>query len=358
MELRVGDESMNEACTDTGESSHFVWRNSTKFFSLRPLALLASPVRAGGLAGIFGAFFLMQSCFAPVGWTPSCRAQDEGWLELPKIQERVEKALAVPENCKKMVEEGRVWIHRDEQAVIVDGYVCQRNAPLEMFACPVGSKEHEAVVALFAKSRFVHASLLAVGGVPGKPVSFEPKFVAASGTTVRVYVLWHNEKGETQGTLAQHWIRKVGTKQPMEWDWVFAGSKIYKDPDTGKETYMGDSGDLICVANFMTSTLDVSVKSDAANSGLVFEAFTEKIPKRYTPIRLVLVLSDEPPYSSEGGDKNDSSDTNRENSDALPKHLKAEVPKRVLEFLPAASASQPEETKDVKPKEKPIPTSR
>jgi len=144
----------------------------------------------------------------------------------------------------------------------------------------------------------------------------------------------------------------------MEWDWVFAGSKIYKDPDTGKETYMGDSGDLICVANFMTSTLDVAVKSDAANSGLVFEAFTEKIPKRYTPIRLVLVLSDEPPYSSEGVDKNDSGDNSLENKDLLPKHLKAEVPKRVLEFLPAVTPSQPEEAQDVKPQEKPESTSR
>lgn len=313
--------------------------------------------------GILAAFFLIQACLAPIGFVPFCSAQDEGWMELPKIQERVEKSLAVPENCKKMIDEGRIWIHRDEQAVIVDGYVCQRNAPLEMFACPVGSKEHEAIVALFAKSRFVHASLLAVGGVPGKPVSFEPKFVPASGTTIRVYVLWHDEKGKTQGTLAQHWIRKVGTKKPMEWDWVFAGSKIYKDPDTGKETYMGDSGDLICVANFMTSTLDVSVKSDAANSGLVFEAFTEKIPKRYTPIRLVLVLSDEPPYAADGGSTSDSREAS-ENADNLPKHLKAEVPKRILEFLPAAPVSEPEQpteedsatkpdaTKDSKPEKK------
>ena len=257
--------------------------------------------------------------------------QDDKWLELPQVQERVEKGLGEPADCKRMVEDGRIWIHRDEQAVIVDGYVCQRNAPLEMFACPVGTKEHEAVVAVFAKSRFVHASLLAVGGVAGKPVAFEPRFVPASGTTVRVYALWHDEKGQTQGTLAQHWIRKTGTKKPMEWDWVFAGSKIYKDPDTGKETYMGDSGDLICVANFMTSTLDVAVKSDAANSGLVFEAFTEKIPKRYTPIRLVMVLSDEAPYS---GDTPAADSSSSDGADALPKHLKVEVPKRVLEFLP------------------------
>jgi hypothetical protein len=253
--------------------------------------------------------------------------QQEGWVEQSEILKRIEKGFADPPDCKKMVEDGRVWIHRDEQAVLVDGYICQRNAPLEMFACPIGTKEHESIVAVFAKSRFVHASLLAVGGVPGKPVAFDPKFTPASGTTIRVYALWHNEKGETQATLAQHWIRQTGTKKPMFWDWVFAGSKIYKDPETGSETYMGDGGELLSVANFMTSTLDVAVKSDAANAGLVFEAFTEKIPKRFTPVRLVLLLSDETPYTEDSSGKDKDAE--------LPKHLKTYVPKRLLEFLPA-----------------------
>lgn len=276
------------------------------------------------------------------GMGPLAMAQEEGWLELPEIKARVEKSFAEPPNTKKMLEDGRVWIHRDEQAVIVDGYVCQRSAPLEMFACPVGTKEHESIVAVFTKSQFVHAALLAVGGVPGKPVAFEPKFVPASGTTVRVYALWHDAEGKTQGTLAQNWVRQSGKDKAMEWDWVFAGSKIYKDPDTGKETYLGNSGELLCVANFMTSTMDVSVKSDAANSGLVFDAFTERIPKRNTPIRLVMVLSDEPPFA--GGDaladaaeaSPDQKKAESEKSDAseLPKHLTDPVPERILEFLP------------------------
>lgn len=280
---------------------------------------------------------------------PWAVAQEEGWLELPEIKARVEKSFAEPPNTKKMLEDGRVWIHRDEQAVIVDGYVCQRSAPLEMFACPVGTKEHESIVAVFTKSQFVHAALLAVGGVPGKPVAFEPKFVPASGTTVRVYALWHDAEGKTQGTLAQNWVRQSGKDKAMEWDWVFAGSKIYKDPDTGKETYLGNSGELLCVANFMTSTMDVSVKSDAANSGLVFDAFTERIPKRNTPVRLVLVLSDEPPFAGEdatgdaaesGSVKDEASpgkkqvESEKSDGSELPKHLTDPVPERILEFLP------------------------
>lgn len=293
-----------------------------------------------------------------VAWMgPGLSAQEDGWLELPEIKARVEKSFAEPPNTKKMLEDGRIWIHRDEQAVIVDGYVCQRNAPLEMFACPVGTKEHESIVAVFTKSQFVHAALLAVGGVPGKPVAFEPRFVPASGTTVRVYALWHDADGKTQGTLAQNWVRQSGKDKAMEWDWVFAGSKIYKDPDTGKETYLGNSGELICVANFMTSTMDVSVKSDAANSGLVFDAFTERIPKRNTPVRLVMVLSDELPYAgadtseSAAEETSDKAESTSEKAGAnadekpakslktdgseLPKHLTDPVPERILEFLPA-----------------------
>jgi hypothetical protein len=262
------------------------------------------------------------------GYLSTSFAQDDAWLPPSAIKEQVEKLFQDPPETKRMLPEGRVWIHRDEQAVIVDGYICQRNAPLEMFACPTDTKEHESIVAVFAKAQFVHAALLAVGAVPGKPVAFEPKFTPASGTTIRVFALWHDQDGKTQGTIAQNWVRQAGKKKSMEWDWVFAGSKFVKDPETGRESYLGDGGDLICVANFMTSTLDVAVKSDADNTGLVFDAFTDRIPKRNTPIRLVLTLTDEPPYGR------DIKDAEADGAKEPPKHLTDPVPERVLQFLP------------------------
>lgn len=266
-------------------------------------------------------------------------AQDDAWLDPGAIKELVEKSFSDPPESKRMLPEGRVWIHRDEQAVIVDGYVCQRNAPLEMFACPVGSKEHEAIVAVFSRAQYVHAALLAVGAEPGKPVAFEPKFTPASGTTIRVYVLWHDKEGKTQSSIAQNWIRQTGKKKPMEWDWVFAGSKFVKDPESGQEAYLGDGGDLICVANFMTSTLDVAVKSDAANAGLVFDAFTDRIPKRNTPVRLVLTLTDEPPFGKDAEPGKDPSAT-KESDEEPPKFLSDPVPDRVLKFLPDRDATR------------------
>src|SRR5690606_12558954 len=69
---------------------------------------------------------------------------------------------------------------------------------------------------------------------------------------------------------------------------VFAGSMFWEDPDTGKKHYQAESGDLICVSNFSTATLDVPLKSTHANTGLMFVAFTERIPEKNTPVRLVL----------------------------------------------------------------------
>jgi hypothetical protein len=251
-------------------------------------------------------------------------AQEE-WLSPEEIGKRVAEAFAPPKDCKKLEKENPIWFHRDEQVVVVDGYVVQRDVPLELFACPTGSKEHESIVAVLARARTVHAALLAINAKPGKPASFEP-FRPASGTTIRVYALWFDEKKKPQATLAQNWIRRADNKKAMPWDWVFAGSQMYKD-DEGKEHYLGDSGELISVSNFVTSTIDVAVKSDQANASLLFEAFTERIPKRNTPVRLVLSLSDESPY---GMFTDNSASESRP-----PSHLTEKVPDRILQFLTA-----------------------
>lgn len=181
-----------------------------------------------------------------------------------------------------------IWIDEKRKAVIVDGEVCLREGQLEMFACPKGSKEHESVVAVNAKPRFVHAALLAVGGKVGTPVKFDPKYEPATGQIVDIWVLWKDEKGENQKIKAQEWIKQVKTDKAMPYNFVFAGSGFWKDDD-GKEYYYADGGDFICVSNFATATLDLPVESSQDNTGLLFVANTEKIPAKGTKVRLVLV---------------------------------------------------------------------
>jgi hypothetical protein len=71
-------------------------------------------------------------------------------------------------------------------------------------------------------------------------------------------------------------------------DWVFAGSEFYVDELTKKKLYAADDGDLITVANFASSILDLPFASTANDAGRTFVANTARIPPRGTPVTLIL----------------------------------------------------------------------
>ena len=181
-----------------------------------------------------------------------------------------------------------VWIDRQRGEVVVGGGIALDRGVIEVFACPRGSKEHEAVVATDAPARLVHAALLAIGLEPGSPVSYDPDYVPARGPVVRVRVRWRDATGVAHDRPAQELIRDTRTGRPLDADWVFAGSVFWRDPADGREYYQGDGGDLICVSNFPTATLDLPIESSQANDALLFEVFAERVPPRGTPVELVL----------------------------------------------------------------------
>lgn len=85
-------------------------------------------------------------------------------------------------------------------------------------------------------------------------------------------------------------LYKSAQLRPMKADWVFAGSGVHTDEKTGESYYLAESGDLICVANFSSATLDVREQSSASNEGgLSFEAWEERIPSIGTKVRVELV---------------------------------------------------------------------
>ena len=85
----------------------------------------------------------------------------------------------------------------------------------------------------------------------------------------------------------------------MEEKWVFAGSYFLTDEKTGEKYYQAESGDLICVANFASATLDLSASSSATNDNLLFEAYTDKIPPIGTKVTIELVPVFKPENKSE-----------------------------------------------------------
>ncbi len=204
---------------------------------------------------------------------------------------KVEKTFGEPPGSKRLDPVDRIWVDSQKKLLIVDGYVAMRTGQLEMFACPAGTKEHESVVGVFAKAYHVHAGLLAIGAKQGKPVKWEPEYTPATGSEIQIHALWTDKKGQRQSIDARNWVREVGTEKSLGTNWVFAGSLFHKDPDTGEQRYQAESGDLVCVSNFATATLDIPLESSQVNSGLMFAAYTDRIPAEGTPIRLVFQVA-------------------------------------------------------------------
>ena len=204
----------------------------------------------------------------------------EPWNLGPPLVDGVDK-------LKPLDPERPVWLDMENKSVVLVGKVCQREVPLELFACIRGTKEHEAIVVADVKALTVHAGLLAVGGEPGNPVQFNPEYVPVRGTEIEVTVRWKDAEGKVQTARAQDWIQNTQTSKAMTEPWVFGGSGFWVEP-TGEKMYQAESGDFICVANFGTAMLDVPVESSQANHMLMYRAFTERIPPLETPVTLIL----------------------------------------------------------------------
>jgi pimeloyl-ACP methyl ester carboxylesterase len=172
-----------------------------------------------------------------------------------------------------------------------------------MFACPRGTKEYESVVAVNAKAFAVHTALLAVGAKSGHPVRFQPEYAPATGSRIKIEVQWKAESGNWRSANAKDWVQDGATKAPLNEDWVFAGSGFWKDPDSGKEFYYAEGGELVCVSNFSTATLDLPIESSQRDAQRLYQAFTENVPPLGTRVKLILTpaLDAQEPESANGG---------------------------------------------------------
>jgi len=87
-----------------------------------------------------------------------------------------------------------------------------------------------------------------------------------------------------------HNFYKLSQSRPMKSHWVFAGSGFYTDEKSGQQAYQAEGGDLICVANFSTAMLDVTIPSSSQGTeSLLYEAYSERIPPRDTEVTIELV---------------------------------------------------------------------
>ncbi len=216
----------------------------------------------------------------------------------------------IPKHWVRLAKKREVWADFKNKQVIVKGKICLEKGMLELFACCMEAKSHESIVTVNALSSEVHAGLIAVGAKPGHPVLFDPKYVPAAGPKVELTVVWMKD-GKRVKCRAQDMIKNAKTKKKLDIDFVFGGSMVWTDPDTGEKFYYGDSGDFVCVSNFASATLDLPIKSSASADDLIWEANSEKIPALGTPVLLYLKpeikKEGKKPAKGKDGAKSDSS---------------------------------------------------
>lgn len=117
----------------------------------------------------------------------------------------------------------------------------------------------------------------------------------------KLLTLWDN--ADYQKAIRQFY--KESQPSPMTAEFVFAGSYKFRPEDfegTGKllpEVYAAEGGQLICVANFASSMIDVREESSASDGGQSYEAVADKVPPRGTPVIVELTPANNPPESDE-----------------------------------------------------------
>lgn len=206
--------------------------------------------------------------------------------------EQEKQTIEISAPWVRLSKKHEIWIDMKSKKVMVAGQICLRQGGLEVFACPRRTKEHESIVSVNASALELHTCLIAIGADPGKPVQWAPDYKPATGPRINIEAVW-SESGREVTRNAKELVRNFESKEVLQKNWVFCGSQFYVNPEDGSKTYYGDSGEMICLSNFSTATLDLPVESSGSNEMLLFEANTEKIPPLGTKVYLVLSVIDE-----------------------------------------------------------------
>lgn len=210
------------------------------------------------------------------------------YLVVADSQARAPAPLPKPER-KELAKNIILETQGDQRRVLLQSTVCLREGQLEGLLCKKFSKEHEYILTVDADAALIHAALLAARATPGTPVKFQPRYVPASGTTIKI-TLQYEDKGKLVTVPAQDWIRNAKTRKPLDEHWVFGGSLFFKDPDDKDKPpiYLANHGDVICVCNMESAMLDLPVRSPKTLQERTFEAATDRIPPLDTKVTIIL----------------------------------------------------------------------
>ncbi len=202
-------------------------------------------------------------------------------------EEPAPPTIDIPSHWKLLSKTQEIWLDRKNKQVIVGGKICLDAGPLEMLICPRGTKEHETIVSVNAEAWQVHGALNAIGAYEGTPSRWVPEYTPAWGPKIDIKMMWRDAKSNKVKTAdGKKWVLNSETQKPMTTELVFGGSFHEPQTEGDRPRYMADAGELICLANFSTSTIDL--RTEDKDAQLFFEANTPLIPPINTQIYTII----------------------------------------------------------------------
>jgi len=202
-----------------------------------------------------------------------------------------------------------VTINRATKEVRIDAEVCLTSGILEYVICRPDTFEHESIFTTNAKPELIHAALLLCGLKPtpqlrGMHALWCEKAVKQAQSRVKIEVEWEEKGVYKRVNLTslrrnrQDLIVDAGaaesekkSKEPQVQDaWVFAGSFLHTNKETGKQFYAANSsGILVGIWPNPSTVIQYGLASGDPYKGKHqgLEINEERVPKVGTKVKLV-----------------------------------------------------------------------
>ena len=218
------------------------------------------------------------------------------------------KSPAVPqyEVTEDEIQLPGVTISRVTSEVRIEAEACLESGLLEYVVCRPGTFEHEAIFTTEAKPELVHAALLLTGLQvnPQRPGLAELWFETAlkrEASRVKVEVEWTVDEKVKRVPLVSLLQKRVepGEEEPdgkkrkdssVKEAWVFAGSFIHQNPETGERIYAANrSGILVGIWPNPTTVIQYGIAEgnpyEGKNLGMAIRE--DQVPPKGTKVQLI-----------------------------------------------------------------------
>lgn len=215
--------------------------------------------------------------------------------------------------AEKTVRLPGIEIHPVKGMVDVDAQIALTDGLLELVACTIGTKEHEAIVRIDALPIHVHTALLLIGARNGNPAMRKPineentRWIhyPPRGQAIKVSLVIEDAEGKKVERPINEFVRRTEgdpympdmgfeteesgeEKEAFPNVFLFTGSHLI-DGKEGKKQYLADqSGHVITISTFGDELLGLANVQSRENGELVWEVDPTHLPPLDTKVKLRL----------------------------------------------------------------------